>query len=75
MIAARVRAIPEDGAANAALCRLLAMACGVPASRVSVAGGATSRVKTLAIAGEASDLAKALASSVAGAAAKPGRSS
>ncbi len=74
VLAARVRAVPEDGAANAALCKLIASACGVPASRVSVAGGATSRVKTLTIAGEASELAQALAGAAAGAATKKGRS-
>lgn len=74
VLAARVRAVPEDGAANAALCRLVASACGVPASRVSVSGGATSRVKTLSVAGEASEMAQALARAAAGAASKKGRS-
>jgi uncharacterized protein YggU (UPF0235/DUF167 family) len=74
VLAARVRAVPENGAANDALRRLLAAACGVPASRVSVAGGATSRVKTLAVAGEASELAHALARAASGAATKKGRS-
>jgi hypothetical protein len=74
VLAARVRAVPEDGAANTALCRLLAAACGVPLSRVSVSGGATSRVKTLAIAGEASALSEALARAAPGAVTKKGKS-
>ena len=61
VLKARVRAAPEDGAANAALCRLLARSCGVAASRVSVVAGTTSRVKTLGIAGDANEMAAALA--------------
>ncbi|MFT3728868.1 MAG: DUF167 family protein [Terricaulis sp.] len=44
---ARVRAAPEDGKANAALIVLIAKAAGVPKSKVSIARGATSRMKTL----------------------------
>ena len=49
---ARVRAVPEKGAANAALEKLLAKALGVPASAVSVVAGGTSRLKTVRIAGD-----------------------
>lgn len=49
-LAARVRAVPEKGKANKALETLLARALGVPKSTVSVVGGATSRMKTVAIA-------------------------
>jgi uncharacterized protein YggU (UPF0235/DUF167 family) len=45
-----LRAVPEDGKANAALCSMLARALGVPKSRVSVQRGATSREKLVAIA-------------------------
>ncbi|TPM04457.1 DUF167 family protein [Mesorhizobium sp. B2-3-10] len=50
-VKARVRAVPENGAANQALERLVAKALGVPASAVSVAGG-TARLKTLRILGD-----------------------
>ena len=53
VLAARVRAVPEDGAANAALAKLLAKASGLPKSRVSVVSGATQRVKILRLEGEA----------------------
>jgi uncharacterized protein YggU (UPF0235/DUF167 family) len=47
----RVRAAPVEGAANTALERLLADALGLPKSRVSVARGASARVKTVEIDG------------------------
>ncbi|MBL8551321.1 MAG: DUF167 domain-containing protein [Hyphomonadaceae bacterium] len=47
----RVRAAPENGAANAAVEALLAKRLGVPRSRVHVAKGATARVKMVDIAG------------------------
>ena len=50
---ARVRAVPEDGKANAALCRLLAEALGIAAGKVTVESGATGRIKVLRIAAEA----------------------
>jgi hypothetical protein len=49
---ARVRAVPENGAANHALERLVAKTLGVPASTVSVVAGGTARLKTLRIAGD-----------------------
>ena len=57
---ARVRAVPENGAANAALQKLLAKALGVPASAVSVVAGGTSRLKTLRISGEPRALAESI---------------
>jgi uncharacterized protein YggU (UPF0235/DUF167 family) len=49
----RVRAVPEKGAANLALEKVIAGWLGVPRSCVSVTAGTTkSRVKTLAIEGE-----------------------
>ncbi len=48
---ARVTAPPVDGAANAALVRLVADALGVPASSVSIAGGLTGRQKRLRLEG------------------------
>ncbi len=50
---ARVRAIPEDGAANAALERLVAEWLQVPKSAVTLASGGKSRVKSLRIEGDA----------------------
>jgi uncharacterized protein YggU (UPF0235/DUF167 family) len=55
---ARVRAVPENGAANAALERLLAKALRVPGSAVSVVAGGTARLKTLRIMGDSAALAK-----------------
>lgn len=52
----RVRAVPEKGAANAALERLVADVLGLPRRSVSVAGGATARLKTLRIAGDLSEI-------------------
>lgn len=57
----RVRAVPEDGAANEGVRRLLAKALGRPASAVSLEAGATARLKVFLIAGEAEPLAAALA--------------
>ncbi|OJW23359.1 MAG: hypothetical protein BGO51_15965 [Rhodospirillales bacterium 69-11] len=52
---------PEDGRATRAACAVLAGALGVPASAVSLLQGATSREKTLAVAGDPATLADRLA--------------
>ncbi|MBZ9675441.1 DUF167 family protein [Mesorhizobium sp. ES1-1] len=57
---ARVRAVPENGAANKALEKLVGKALGVPASAVSVIAGGTSRLKTLRILGDPATLAKGI---------------
>ena len=54
---ARVRAVPENGAANSALEKLVAKALGTPASAVSVVAGSTARLKTLRVIGEPATLA------------------
>jgi uncharacterized protein len=48
---AHVSAVPEGGKANAALCKLVAKAAGVPKSSVRVVAGGTSREKVLEIQG------------------------
>ena len=57
---ARVRAVPEKGAANAALEKLVARALDLPASNVSVNAGGTSRLKVLRIGGDPVTLAEAV---------------
>ena len=47
----RVRAPPSEGEANDALERVVATWLGIPRSRVGLAGGGKSRVKTLRIDG------------------------
>ena len=55
-LAAKVRALPDKGAANAAVSKLLAVWLGVPKASVEVSSGATSRLKTLRVAGEPGEL-------------------
>ncbi|MDA8249885.1 MAG: DUF167 family protein, partial [Rhodospirillales bacterium] len=50
----------EDGRANRAACALLARALDLPASAVAVASGATSRDKTLRVAGDPAVIAARL---------------
>jgi uncharacterized protein len=52
VVVARVRAAPEDGRANKALCELLAEWFGVAASHVSMVSGGKSRIKQVAISGD-----------------------
>ena len=56
-IKVRVRAVPADGAANAAVEKLVAAWLGVPKSSVQLSAGSKSRIKTLAIAGDGPTLA------------------
>lgn len=51
VVAARVKAIPEDGKANAAIAALLATTAGLPKSAAAVVSGTTSRVKTVRLKG------------------------
>lgn len=48
----RVRALPQEGAANEALVKVLARGLRVPASSIELDSGATARVKTLRIVGD-----------------------
>ncbi|WP_276328367.1 DUF167 family protein [Phyllobacterium zundukense] len=61
---ARVRAVPEDGKANAALEKLLAKWLGLAPRNVSVASGTTSRLKQVRISGDPEALALKLAALV-----------
>lgn len=61
VILARVRQVPEDGAANAALLKLVAKSAGLPASAAEVIAGHTSRLKTVRLSGDADRIAAALA--------------
>jgi uncharacterized protein (TIGR00251 family) len=56
----RVRAIPSDGEANAALGRVLAKAFAVPPRDVEIISGHTSRIKRVKISGDAAALTLAL---------------
>ena len=60
VVKARVRSAPSEGAANAALIRLMADALAVAPRSVSLAAGATARIKRLKIAGDGAALAAAL---------------
>jgi uncharacterized protein (TIGR00251 family) len=60
VVKARVRAAPFEGAANTALCRLVARAVDVAPRDVSIAAGATSRLKRVRIQGEATAILAAL---------------
>jgi uncharacterized protein (TIGR00251 family) len=60
VLKARVRAVPEDGRANAALERLIARWLKVPTSSVSIAQGGKSRLKQVKVDGDAEALAAAV---------------
>ncbi len=57
---ARVSPPPVEGAANAALVKLVAKALSVPKSAVAITSGETARIKTLEIAGDPAILEQAL---------------
>lgn len=63
VLTVRVREPPEDGRANAALCKLIAEAAEAPASRARISAGAKSRVKQIAVAGDPAVLIAALSRS------------
>jgi uncharacterized protein len=60
VLAMRVRAVPEKGAANAAMLRLLAKTCGVGVTSASLVSGATSRLKIVRLKGDPRTLTAAL---------------
>jgi uncharacterized protein YggU (UPF0235/DUF167 family) len=55
-LAVAVTAPPEHGKANAALVRCLSRAWDLAPSRITLVGGVTSRVKTLAVSGPTEEL-------------------
>ena len=59
VVLARVRAVPEKGAANKALEKLVAKALRTAPSKVRVTKGLTQRLKTVEIAGDGVALAAA----------------
>ncbi len=62
VVKVRVRAVPEDGKANAALIETVAKWLSLPKSRVSLASGGKSRNKTLHLAGQPDELVARLRS-------------
>jgi uncharacterized protein len=60
-IAMRVRALPSDGEANAAVIRLFAGWVGVPQRDVRLTAGAKGRIKSLTIDGDPVRLAELIA--------------
>ncbi|MXU64058.1 DUF167 domain-containing protein [Oceanomicrobium pacificus] len=65
VLAVHVAAPPADGAANAALVKLLAKLFGVPKSAVTIAAGQTGRRKRILVAGDPDALAARAADLVA----------
>lgn len=56
VLKARVRAVPADGEANAALLALLAKTLVLPRSQLSLTAGATARLKTVLARGDSQRL-------------------
>lgn len=59
-LAVRIAAPPVEGAANTALLAFIGKQMGVPKSTLTVAAGETSRLKTIQILGDPTDLAARL---------------
>ncbi|PIO98303.1 DUF167 family protein [Pleomorphomonas carboxyditropha] len=55
VVAARVKAVPEDGKANAAVAALMAAAAGLPKSSAAVVSGSTARLKTIRLTGASAE--------------------
>ena len=66
-LAARVRAVPAEGEANAAVEKLIARWLDVPKGTVRVTAGGKSRIKSLTISGETDCLERRLMAKLAGA--------
>jgi uncharacterized protein len=63
-LVARVRALPESGAANAALEKLLSKWLNVPKQSISIVSGSTARMKTVRLTGEPGILSHAIESAL-----------
>lgn len=61
----RVRVAPSDGEANAALIALLARELDLPRRAVTLVAGATARLKTLSLSGDAAALVARLQAKIA----------
>lgn len=60
VVAARVRAVPDKGAANRALAALIAKSLDVPKSAVAVIAGHAARLKQVRIDGDPQELTRKL---------------
>lgn len=65
VLKARVRAVPEDGRANASLERLIAKWLSLPPSSVKVAAGGKSRLKQVGVEGDPGALTETIVARVA----------
>ncbi len=65
-IQVKVRAVPTDGAANAAVEKLIANWLGLPRSTVSLRAGGKSRVKLLHVIGNATTLVQLVSTKMQG---------
>ena len=61
VVKVRVRAIPAEGAANAALSQVFAKWLGVPKASIALVAGSRSRTKSITVRGEPEQLARSLA--------------
>lgn len=63
-LAVRVRAVPEDGAANTAVALAVATWLGLPKSTVQVTAGTKSRVKSVTLTGDVVAITKLLTAKI-----------
>ena len=66
VLKAKVRALPDKGKANVALEKLIAKWLRVPTSRVRLASGSKSRLKSIRVQGDSSDLMNLVEARLAG---------